>query len=142
MAICERTRRQLTNVFLIGLVLVLSEFSISDEEEKTPPIRIDAMFAMMSNQLVDVVCDAPEFRACFDVPLAECSRELRKMLADCRMEFSEELPELIRADEADPILERVYGCVIPKWDALIEDRRTETKECRRVERQVEKEETP
>ncbi|MCY4094880.1 MAG: hypothetical protein OXG05_07095 [Gammaproteobacteria bacterium] len=142
MAVYERTRRQFTNVFLGGLVLVLSGFSISEEERTPPPIRVDAMFAMMSNQMVDVVCDAPEFRACFDVPHAECSRELRKMLADCRMDMSEELPELIRADEVDPILERVYGCVIPKWDTLIEDRRTETEECRRVERQVEKEETP
>ena len=108
-----------------------------EEVSSTQPIRVDSMFAMMSNQMVDVVCDAPEFRACFDVPYAECSRELRKMLSDCRAEMSEELPELIRSDEVDPILERAYACVIPKWDSLIRDRRTETDECRRLERQAE-----
>ena len=122
---------------VVGLLL-LSSLSTSEEEDTTKqPIRIDAMFDLMSNQIVDVVCEAPEFRACFDVPYAECSRELRKMLEDCRSAMSDELPDLIRSEEADPIIEKAYACVIPKWDALIKNRRTETEECRRMERQVE-----
>lgn len=136
MSICERTQNPVSKAFFIAAVIVFTGFSISEEAESTPPIRIDAMFELMSNQMVDVVCDASEFRACFDVPSAECSRELRKMLADCRVELSDELPELISSDEADPIIEKTYACVVPKWDALIKDRRTETEECRRVERQL------
>ena len=123
---------------IVFFVLVLSGMLSSEEEEsKTQPIKVDAMFDLMSNQIVDVVCDAPEFRACFDVPYAECSRELRKMLVDCRKELNGELPELIKSDEADPIIEKTYACVIPKWDSLIENRRTETAECDRAERQAE-----
>ena len=136
MRLRDRGRHQSPKAFLIVLLLILSGLSTSEEEAATPPIRVDAMFELMSNQIVDVVCDAPEFRACFDVPYAECSRELRKMLTDCRSEMDHELPELIRSDEADPIIEKAYGCVIPKWDALIKDRRTETEECLRVERQA------
>ncbi len=125
-------------VFVVFVALVMSSLSISEEENQTSqPIRVDAMFALMSNQIVDVVCDAPEFRACFDVPYAECSRELRKMLANCRADMSDELPELVRSDEADPIIEKTYACVIPKWDKLIKNRRTETEECRRAEQQAE-----
>ena len=84
-----------TKAILILGVLVLGEASISEESDSTPPIRTDVMFQLMSNQMVDVVCNAPEFRACFDVPYTECSRELRKMLADCRADLSGELPDLI-----------------------------------------------
>lgn len=122
---------------VVGVVL-FSSLSTSEEEDTTAqPIRIDAMFELMSNQIVDVVCEAPEFRACFDVPYAECSRELRKMLEDCRSTMSDELPDLIRSDEADPIIEKAYACVIPKWDSLIKNRRTDTEECRRLEKQAE-----
>lgn len=137
MRISQRSRRQSTKIFIVVNALILSGLSISEEEDSTPPIRVDAMFDLMSNQIVDVVCDAPEFRACFDVPRAECSRELRKMLADCRSEMAGDLPDLIRADEADPIIEKAYECVIPKWDSLIKNRRTDTEECRRLERQAE-----
>lgn len=137
MQISQRFRRKWLKVFVAIGALILSGLSTSEEADSTPPIRVDAMFDLMSNQIVDVVCNAPEFRACFDVPYAECSRELRKMLADCRSEIDEELPDLIRSDEVDPIIEKVYGCVIPKWDALIKNRRTETEECQRIERQAE-----
>ena len=140
MSILNRTQGQSTRVFLVGTLLLLSCITLSEEEDSTPqPIRVDAMFELMSNQMVDVVCDAREFRACFDVPHAECSRELRKMLADCRSEIDDELPDLIQSDEADPIIEKVYSCIIPKWDSLIKDRRTETEECRRMERQAKEE---
>ena len=134
----ERLTYRSIKVCIAAGVLFLSGISTSEEEEAMPPpLRIDAMFAMMSNQIVDVVCDAPEFRACFDVPYAECSRELRKMLVDCRAQMKDELPELVRSDEADPIIEKAYACVVPKWDALIKDRRTETEACRRAERMTE-----
>lgn len=139
----KRKRVRSVRLCLVLGALVIGGMSTSEEEESTgQPIRVDAMFEMMSNQIVDVVCEAPEFRACFDVPYAECSRELRKMLADCRSEMDGRLPELIRADEADPIIEKVYGCVIPKWDSLIKNRRTDTEECRRLERQAEAGEDP
>lgn len=137
MSICPQRRSESIRLFLIAVVLILSGLSTSEEESSaTQPIRVDAMFNLMSNQIVDVVCDAPEFRACFDVPHAECSRELRKMLADCRSRMASDLPDLIRSDEADPIIEKVYGCVIPKWDSLIKNRRTDTEECRRLERRA------
>ena len=132
-----RERRSIKACIAVS-VLLLSSLSTSEEDKQAAqPIRVDAMFALMSNQIVDVVCDAPEFRACFDVPYAECSRELRTMLANCRSEMSDELPDLVRSDEVDPIIEKAYACVIPKWDALIKNRRTETEECRRMERQAE-----
>ena len=135
----ESPRQNLVKVLAIVSVLVTSGLSISEEETVTPqPIRIDAMFELMSNQIVDVVCNAPEFRACFDVPYVECSRELRKMLDDCRADMADELPDLITSDKVDPIIESVYACVIPKWDRLIKDRRTETEECRRMEQQAER----
>lgn len=138
MRIRGRQERRSIKACIAVSVLLLSSLSTSEEEEQAAqPIRVDAMFELMSNQIVDVVCDAPEFRACFDVPYAECSRELRKMLANCRSGMRDELPELIRSDEADPIIERAYACVIPKWDALIKNRRTETEECHRMERQAE-----
>lgn len=135
----ESSRQNLVKVLTVVSVLLASGLSTSEEESATPqPIRVDAMFELMSNQIVDVVCNAPEFRACFDVPYAECSRGLRKMLADCRAEMADELPDLITSDEADPIIERSYACVIPKWDSLIKDRRTETEECRRMEQEAER----
>lgn len=133
---CGLTSRHSTRLSLVVVALVLGGVSTSEEADATPPIRIDAVFELMSNQMVDVVCDAPEFRACFDVPHAECSRELRKMLVDCRADIDGELPELIRSDEVDPIIEKTYACVIPKWDSLIKHRRTETEECRRLERRA------
>lgn len=99
-------------------------------------LQIDAVFELMANQIVDVACNAPEFKACFDVPYTECSRELRTMLNECRLSREESLPELIAAEDMDPIIEETYQCVIPKWDDLIKDRRTETKECADLERKA------
>ena len=131
------SKKRLRALVIAVSVVVLTGLLMSEEEEQKPqPIRVDVMFELMSNQIVDVVCDAPEFRACFDVPHAECSRKLRRMLADCRADMDDELPELIRSDEADPIIERAYACVIPKWDSLIKNRRTETEECLRAEREA------
>lgn len=133
-----RMHRFLKILVVAGLLVASGLSTSEDESPDAQPIRVDAMFALMSNQIVDVVCDAPDFRACFDVPYAECSRNLRKMLADCRLEMNDELPDLIRSDDADPIIEKTYDCVIPKWNDLIKDRRTETQECLRIEAQAER----
>lgn len=108
----------------------------SQQSAAPQPITVDSMFRLMGNQMVDVVCEAPEFKACFDVPFAECSRELKSMLADCRKTMADELPELIRAEDSDPIITKAYACVIPKWDALIKSRRTPTRACLRIEREI------
>ena len=134
---------RIMKVSILTVSLLLAIATSSDEQSVAPqPLKTDAVFAMMSNQIVDVVCDAPEFRACFDVPQTECSRELRNMLAECRASLADEIPELIQASEADPIIEKTYACVIPKWDALIKDRRIESDECKAFERASENEDKP
>ncbi len=127
-----RERLLVLGVLLLffGLPIALSE----ENKPNPPPIRVDAMFKLMSEQIAEAACTAPEFKACFDVPYTECERELKSMLAACREDMSENLPELIRADESGPIIERAYACVIPKWDKLIGKRRVETEECKRLEK--------
>ena len=118
----------------IGIGLWVTHTSFSDETEDAPQLlRIESVFGLMANQIVDTACNAPEFRACFDVPFAECSRELRAMLSECREQLEMDIPDLVAADEVDPIIEKTYQCVIPKWDELIEDRRIESKECAELE---------
>lgn len=113
----------------------LGHAGLSDENQDEPQLlRIDAIFGLMANQIVDTACNAPEFKACFDVPYTECSRELRKMLTECRSGLTSELPDLVAADEVDPIIEETYACVVPKWDELIKDRRIESEACEEAER--------
>ena len=123
--------------FLLSLILFLPLSASSIAEEETKPIKTSAMFELMSNQVVTELCKAPEFQACFDVPLAECSHKLREIMSDCHRAMVNELPELIKATDADPVIAKVYGCVVPRWAKEIESRRTNSQACKEIEDAVE-----
>ena len=120
------------------VLFALSVGAPEDEGAPAQPIRMDAIFFVMSGEIIDKTCNAREFQACFDVPLSECSYELRNMIGDCREDMQESLPEYMLVEDADPIFEEVFACVVPKWDALIKNRRSDTEECRRLEQAAKK----
>ena len=137
MTISDRWYRAIQKFFAVALAVGWGSYVYAPEHEAPQPLRMAAIFELMERQAVNEVCDDPLFKACFDVPTAECSRQWKKMLTECHSGMQEELPELVLAADVDPIIEKVYACVIPKWDALIVNRRTETNECLRLEREIE-----
>ncbi|MYD44426.1 MAG: hypothetical protein F4W90_11125 [Gammaproteobacteria bacterium] len=137
----KRLLKTLPTIVTTVAVVLIACAVWAQQAEDTAAIKTDVMFEVMGNQMVSAVCDAPEFKACFDVPFDECSESLRSMLGACRAAMADQLPTLIRAEHADPIIESVYACVIPKWDALITDRRTETAACEELEAKLSKNET-
>lgn len=124
---------QVTRLKALLSLSVLLLFSTSLAEEEAKPIRISAMFELMNNQAVTELCNAPEFKACFDVPFVECSNKLKEIMTDCQKSLGEELPRLIKAEDADPIIEKIYACAVPAWSKQVESRKTNTAECQMIE---------
>lgn len=116
----------LTCVALLTPALLADD---SDSSQNRIPIKIESLFQLMNDQVVGAFCSAPEFEACFDIPQEECTRELRTVIKMCREQLEDELPVELTAEEADPILNIIYACVVPKWDEQIQDRQIESDEC-------------
>lgn len=132
-------QRTIQLICFTSFVLFVAVQTFSEEAPK--PIKIEAMFEVMANQASNEMCRSEEFRACFDVPFVECSQKIKGILSSCRESMKDELPRLITAENADPIIEKVYACVVPKWREVVESRRKDTDECKRLDAKAENTET-
>ena len=125
----------------IGISFALQAEEHLESTTDRQPITQESLFELINTEIVNAVCTAPEFEACFDIPLQECEDRLRAIVNECKEELKEELPKTLTADEADPVLAEVYACVIPAWTEFMNPRKIESEECDEVSQDAAPDET-